>query len=255
MQGCDGMERNVAKHVLADVLLVTHGAKGEQEARIMYELLRRSYRARHMEWHEECLQSAWEQYRYWLQSNSAFKIPGRQPPVNRRKKDTDSLYPIRLEKRGRNEWEFAWPGEVLNLMHKFNQGSDLLEKGDLTGAKRILSGIIRDCPYFIHAYNKLAAMEWDNGNLAQAERHYSQAFEIGRSVLPVNFRGKLPWGWVENRPFLHTIHGLALVKLRRGDPQSAKKLLDWLIKLEPEDFLGARSIIDDIRKGTVPWDE
>jgi len=250
------MERNVAKHVLADVLLITHGAKGEREAKAMYELLKRSYRSRQMEWHEECLQSAWEQYKYWLQSNSSFKIPDRQKPGSHlRKENTDLFYPIRLEKRGRSEWEFAWPSEVLNLMNKFDTGCEHLENGDLHKAKHIFHSVIKECPYFIDAYNHLAAMEWDEGNLTRAESNYSQAYEIGHTVLSANFRGKLPWGWAENRPFLRTVHGLALVKLRRGDIRSAKRLLDWLVKLEPNDYLGARSIIEDIRKGTVPWDE
>ncbi|WP_347488419.1 tetratricopeptide repeat protein [Desulfoscipio sp. XC116] len=250
------MERNVAKHVLADVFLITHGAKGEQETRVMYELLRRSYRLRQMVWHEECLQAAWEQYKYWLHSNSSFKIPVRSKPKSRlRKKYTEPFYPIRLEKRGRLEWEFAWPSEVLNLTSKLNLGCEYLENDDTNKAKRIFNSIIQECPYFIDVHNHLAMIEWDAGNIIRAESHYSQAYEIGRSVLSADFRGKLPWGWVENRPFLRAIHGLALVKLRQDDIKNAQKLLDWLIKLEPEDFLGVRSIIKDIKKGIVPWNE
>ncbi len=247
------MEKNVAKHVLADILLVTHGAKGEQEARLMYELLRRSYHSRQMKWHEECLLEAWEQYKHWLQSNSAFNLPAmvqsesHHPP--------ECFYPIRLEKRGRKEWEFAWPSEVLNLLSIFNLACEHLENGNLYNAKRIFSSLINICPYFIDAYNHLATIEWKAGDLVQTEKHYSQAYTIGRSVLSANFKGQLPWGWVENRPFLRTIHGLALVKLRRGDIKSAQQLLGWLVRLEPNDNLGARAIIEDIRIGTLPWDD
>jgi hypothetical protein len=65
----------------------------------------------------------------------------------------------------------------------------------------------------------------------------------------------LPWGWIDNRPFLRSLHGLALVKLRRGDARAARDLLLRLIKLDPDDRLGARMILDDIKKGTVPWDD
>ncbi|AGL03066.1 tetratricopeptide repeat protein [Desulfoscipio gibsoniae] len=256
MQGCDGMERNIAKHVLADVFMVTHNAKGRLETKAIYELLKRSYRSRQMEWHEECLQSAWEQYQYWLKSGNSSKIPARQQPGSRlRKKDAGYSYPIRLEKRGRNEWEFAWPSEMLNLMAKFDLGCERMENDDYKNAKRIFNSIIKACPYFIEAYLQLAVMEWNSGNLLQADGHYSQALEIGRSVLPANFRGKLPWEWEDNQPFLSTIYGLAMVKLRRGDTQSAKELLNWLIKLEPGDCFNARSILEDIKRGKMTWDD
>lgn len=250
------MEKNVAKHVLADVLWVTHEARGQREAKTMYELLLRSYRSRHMEWHEECLQMAWEQYNHWVKNSSAGRPVERQKGRNRSGiRITEPPYPIRLEKRGHSEWEFAWPGEVLNLMDKFDLGCEYLDVGDLKKARQIFNSILKECPYFIDALNHLAAVEWDGGNLAAAENHYSKAYEIGHSVLPGDFRGKLPWGWIDNRPFLRSLHGLALVKLRRGDARAARDLLLRLIKLDPDDRLGARMILDDIKKGTVPWDD
>lgn len=249
------MEKNVAKHVLADVFLITHKAKGERETRAMYELLRRSYRSRQMEWHEECLKMAWEQYRYWLQSNSTIKPSTQLRKSRAPKKPPELSYPIRLEKRGHNEWEFAWPSEILNLNNKFEKACQYLEEADLNKARRTFNSILKDCPYFIDTLNHLAVIDWDVGHLSRAQNYYLRAFEIGCSVLPPNFRGKLPWGWVENRPFLRTLHGLALVKLRLGDSGGAKELLNWILKLDPEDFMGARTILEDIKKGTVPWDE
>lgn len=250
------MEKNVAKHVLADVLWVTHETRGQREAKTIYELLLKSYRARHMIWHEECLQLAWEQYNHWMGNN------GDCGPVERSKRKKHSggkpstpPYPIRLEKRGRSEWEFAWPGEVLNQMDKFDLGCEYLDAGDLKKARQVFNGILKECPFFIDAYNHLAAVEWDSGNIAAAENYYFKAYEIGRSVLPGDFRGKLPWGWIDNRPFLRSLHGLALVKLRRGDAGTARELLIQLVKLDPDDHLGARMILDDIKKGTVPWDD
>ncbi|SFQ94990.1 tetratricopeptide repeat protein [Desulfoscipio geothermicus] len=250
------MEKNVVKHVLADVFLITHNAKGERDTMALYELLRRSYRSRQMDWHEECLQMAWEQYRYWLLSSSAGPAGyGQQRKGRTRKKTRELSYPIRLEKRGRNEWEFAWPSEVLSLMSKFDLGCEHLEAGNINKARFIFNSILKECPYFIDALNHLAVIEWDVGNLAGAHGFYLQAYEIGRSVLPPHFRGKLPWGWVDNRPFLRTLHGLALVKLRQGDSRAAKELLEWVIKLDPDDHMGVRTILEDIRKGTVPQDE
>lgn len=243
------MEKNVAKHVLADVLWVTHKARGARETRAMYELLIRSYRSRQMDWHEECLQMAWEQYKQWLRPGNRLKLPSEQQCSSLTLKKNQNLpYPIRLEKRGRGEWEFAWPSIILTLMNKFDIGCEQLEAGYLNKARRTFNNILMKCPYFIDVLNHLAIIDWDSSNLAGAEKHYTKAYEIGLSVLPTNFQGKLPWGWVDNRPFLRTLHGLALIKLRQGNTTDTKKLLEWLIKLEPYDQMGARAILEDIKK-------
>ncbi|WP_027364598.1 tetratricopeptide repeat protein [Desulfotruncus alcoholivorax] len=249
------MEKNVAKHVLADVLWVTHQSRGHREAKAIYDLLKRSYRARQLDWHEECLQLAWEQYRHWVSSGSANELNDFKRKGHHNKKPSNLAYPIRLEKRGRNEWEFAWPGEVLNLSDKFDLGIDYLEAGDIKKARRIFKSLLSECPYFIDALNHLAVTEWDTGNLVAAEDYYTKAYNVGRSVLPADFKGKLPWYWTDNRPYLRTVHGLALVKLRRGDLAGAKELLDRLLKLDPDDHLGVRMLLEDIKNGTVPWDE
>lgn len=249
------MEKNVAKHVLADVLWVTHQSRGHREAKSIYDLLWRSYRARRMEWHEECLQLAWTQYRHWVNTGSPKRINEVIQRGRQNHKQSNLAYPIRLEKRGRNEWEFAWPGEVLSLSDKFDQGIDYLEKGDINKAVEIFKHMLNKCPYFIDALNHLAITEWGRGNLAAAEEYYTKAYNVGRSVLPEDFKGKLPWSWPDNRPYLLTIHSLGIVKLRCGDIAGTRKLLQWLLKLDPDDNLGARAILEDIKNETKPWDE
>ena len=47
------------------------------------------------------------------------------------------------------------------------------------------------------------------GQYDRAETDYRTAWEIGKKALPKGFRGKLPWGDLDNRPFLGTMELLA----------------------------------------------
>ncbi|HBX24236.1 MAG TPA: hypothetical protein DEF34_11495 [Desulfotomaculum sp.] len=250
------MEKNVVKQVLADMFWVTGQARGEREARELYELLLRSYQSRQMNWYEECLRAAWEQYEQWFCSLQ--EPPLSHSPKRRtwpRRKKIPHPYPIRLEKRGRNEWEFAWPGEMLNLTDELRSACSYMQAGELNKAGRLFSSIVKKCPYFIDALNNLALIESDRGDLTGAEKFYMRAYETGQSVLPPGFKDRLPWNWVNNRPFLQTVHGLALVKLRRGHVSGTARLLEQLLALDPEDHLDTQSIISDLKRGAFYTDE
>jgi hypothetical protein len=47
-------------------------------------------------------------------------------------------------------------------------------------------------------------------------RHYQAGFRIGEQSLPRDFDGVLPWGFVDNRPFLMCTHGFGLCHWRLG---------------------------------------
>jgi tetratricopeptide (TPR) repeat protein len=209
-----------------------------------------------MDWHAQCLDLAWKRYDQWEKSGPerfAGQLASKAKRITRRTGEKPG-YPIRLEKRGRREWEFAWAGDVLKLMDTFNEGRACLATNP-DKARHTFNTIIKKCPHFIDAYNQLAVLELDLGNRSQAGLYFQSALEIGRSVMPDNFTGRLPWSWAENRPFLRALYGLSLVLLQEGINNGAKGLLERLLNLDPDDPLGARLLLEDIKKGTVAPDE
>lgn len=42
----------------------------------------------------------------------------------------------------------------------------------------------------------------------KAMKRYLAGVSIGEQALPPGFNGLLPWSWIDNRPFLHALHGL-----------------------------------------------
>jgi len=91
------------------------------------------------------------------------------------------------------------------------------------------------------------------GNLAfdrmpdDAVRHYEVGFRIGELSLPAGFDGVLPWGHLDNRPFLRCMHGFGLCLWRLGQFPEAARIFKRMLWLNPSDNQGIRLLIDDVR--------
>jgi hypothetical protein len=93
--------------------------------------------------------------------------------------------------------------------------------------------------------------------LERAERHYRMGVCIGELALPapvLDFQGLLPWGFIDNRPFLRCLHGLGLTLWRKGDLTTAGNIFERLVWLAPHDGLGARFLVNEVRAGRS-WEE
>ena len=69
-----------------------------------------------------------------------------------------------------------------------------------------------------------------------------------RKAFPKDFqvgKDRLEWGWLENRPFLRCLHGLALAKYEMGETEDGLKLSLDLLSLTPNDNLGARAMAQE----------
>jgi hypothetical protein len=70
------------------------------------------------------------------------------------------------------------------------------------------------------------------GNLAferwakDAIRHYEVGFRIGELSLGADFDGLLPWGRIDNRPFLRCMQGFGLCLWRLGRFEQAAQIFD-----------------------------
>ena len=90
--------------------------------------------------------------------------------------------------------------------------------------------------------------------LDQSKRHYEVGMKIGELSLPDNFNGLLPWGFIDNRPFLRCMHGYGLCLWRQDKVDEAAAVFKRMIWLNPSDNQGVRFCLAAIADN-VSWDD
>jgi tetratricopeptide (TPR) repeat protein len=59
--------------------------------------------------------------------------------------------------------------------------------------------------------------------------------------------GVLPWGWIDNRPWLRFLNGYGLCLWRLGNFKEAEHVFDRVLWLNPTDNQGVRFNIEAVR--------
>jgi hypothetical protein len=77
---------------------------------------------------------------------------------------------------------------------------------------------------------------------------------IGALSLGTSFDGVLPWGHIDNRPFLRCLNGTGLCAWRLGDRRSAVAVFEKMLWLNPGDNQGARFNLAAVEAGKT-WEE
>lgn len=152
---------------------------------------------------------------------------------------------LKLDQVARCEWEFVYPDIYEDLMDEFDLGCEFYERGDLDEAERIFRAVLSQMPDHLDAIHHLAIVLSERDQLGEAHDLWDQAVSIGRKAFPRAFqlgRDRLEWGWLENRPFLRCLHGLALARYDDGEIEEVLRLFQELLFLNPNDNQGVRAI-------------
>ena len=77
---------------------------------------------------------------------------------------------------------------------------------------------------------------------------------IGELSLGPDFEGLLPWGYIDNRPFLRCTHGYGLCLWRLGRFDEAARIFDRMLWLNPSNSQGVKFLNEDV-KARRSWEE
>lgn len=130
------------------------------------------------------------------------------------------------------------------------RANDLIDAGQRDEAHRILMELCQADLRCLDAHAHLGALVFDRWP-ADAVRHYEVGVRIGELSLGSAFDGLLPWGHVDNRPFLRCMHGYGLCLWRLGRFDEAERVFDKMLWLNPSDNQGVRFLIDEVRAHKV----
>jgi tetratricopeptide (TPR) repeat protein len=150
------------------------------------------------------------------------------------------------------EMEQILPGAGLDIDDPFSDpitdSNTLKEGGDYKGARRILMDLCQTDLRCLDAHAHLGNLLFDSFP-EQAIRHYEAGVRIGELSLDQSFNVLLPWGHIDNRPFLRALHGYGLCLWRLEHRDDALQVFNRLLWLSPSDNLGARFLIEPIQAG------
>jgi tetratricopeptide (TPR) repeat protein len=130
--------------------------------------------------------------------------------------------------------------------------SERNDAGDHAGARAILMNLLAQDLRCLDAHAHLGNHELDY-RPEQALRHYETGTAIGDLSLGPRFRDALPWGLIDNRPYLRCLHGKGLALWRIGRMQDAAAIFQRLLRLNPSDNQGARFCLAAVETGKA-WE-
>jgi tetratricopeptide (TPR) repeat protein len=131
------------------------------------------------------------------------------------------------------------------------QSNELKDRGQIARAKKLLERLLIQDPRCLDAHAHLGNLAFDK-DVRTALDHYQRGVRIGELSLGENFDGVLPWGLIDNRPFLRCLSGFGLCLWRLHRFEEAEAVFERLLWMSPSDNLGIRLLLPDVKAGN-PW--
>lgn len=133
------------------------------------------------------------------------------------------------------------------------EATDLKHAGDHKEAHRLLMALLAADLRCLDAHAHLGNFAFDHSP-EKAFRHYEVGVRIGELALGGGFNGVLPWGHINNRPYLRCMHGYGLSLWRLGHLKEAEEVFHHMLWLNPADNQGIRGLLGEIKNRNV-WHE
>lgn len=146
------------------------------------------------------------------------------------------------------EMEQVTPGtDIDDLDDPIVHAADLHRAGYDREAVRLLEGLLDDDRRCIDAHVHLGLIAFDGEGPKAALPFYEAGVAVGEQALPDGFAGVLPWGLVDNRPFLRALHGLGLCAWRQRRWDDADRALMTRVWLDPTHSMSELACLCEVR--------
>jgi tetratricopeptide (TPR) repeat protein len=120
--------------------------------------------------------------------------------------------------------------------------------GDYAGGQEILTNVLALDHRCLEVHAHLGDHEFRH-RPSLALRHYELGVAIGSLTVGADFDGVLPWGLLDNRPFLRCLQGMGRALFRLGQGDAAAEAFRRLLRLDPADHFCARADLAAIESG------
>ena len=166
----------------------------------------------------------------------------------RREKKTNNqdCQSLELINIGDSEWVFSDQDTSDEVYELLEEALDLMEELKFGSAKARLKSLLKLNPDHMDAIHHLAIIENRKKNKDSSRNLWKRGVEIGHSVIPEEFKdgiGRIPWSYLENRPFLRCLHGHGFTLNDEGKTKEAFEVFQELLDYDPNDNQGVRDLL------------
>jgi len=131
------------------------------------------------------------------------------------------------------------------------KANELSQAGEIVEARQLFMQLLESDMRCLDAYAHLGNMEFDSFPGA-AIKFFEAGVRIGELSLGKNFIGLLPWGMIDNRPFLRCLSGYGLCLWRLSEFEEAAVIFNRMLWLNPTDNQGLRFGLERV-ESRLPW--
>lgn len=124
----------------------------------------------------------------------------------------------------------------------FDEGMEHWWAGDRKAAAKLFRRALAIDSRHADAHNHLGIVSLEARKLKAAEQHFRAAIDGSQRHLERD-GAKVPWGFLENRPYLRAMGNLALVFLEQRKWEDALSVHSQMLELNPNDNQGVRYLI------------
>jgi len=145
----------------------------------------------------------------------------------------------------------------LTAQRWFEEGIRFVDQVEWAQAKKAFLQALRIQPHFPDALLQLGMLEFREGRLKSALQLHDRALVQARRDIAQNIRPEQWWHQRKTRAYLRALRALGLVYYRMGETRQALSTFHELLRLNPDDHLGAQYFLDALlaRKSWQSMDE
>ncbi len=127
------------------------------------------------------------------------------------------------------------------------EAADLHHAGLHSDAVRVLDEVLAVDRRCVDAWAHLGLVAFDTRGPGPASELYEVGVAVAEASLPKGFNGVLPRGYIDNRPFLRCLYGLALCAWRQRRWDDAESMFEARVWLDPSGSLDALACLEQVR--------
>lgn len=141
------------------------------------------------------------------------------------------------------------------IEHLYAAGWVALQSNRLSEAEEAFLAVLTHDPQHVDALNGLGTVYFHENRLDEAEGLFEKALNAGLAFYEQKMPDHVDWEAPHDRSLLRTLHGRALVAFRKGNAAKAEERFEEILRIDPDDHVGAQFLLDDIAKGRTTWGE